>query len=114
MHIKALSVCSGFVSELWEQTEGFVLSCECMPFSLLCFAVCHLEWLGLDKQFLELFKGKLPLPRHGRFAFSYPWDNDKGMGPWPVSLNPVPIERLKVNSLLLKSDHQIKWRKGFV
>lgn len=94
--------------ELWELTGRFVFPAECAPFSLLCFAICHLEWRGLDKQFSELLKGKLPLPKQDRFEFSHPRDKDKETRLWPSSPSPVPIERLKVNSLFLKNGHQIK------
>lgn len=97
---------------LWEQTPRFVFPCECTPLSaLLC---CHLECRALDKQLLELFKEKLPLPKQGRLRRSHLGDNDKEPGPWPVSPNPAPIERWNVNSLFLKSGHQIQRRTGFV
>lgn len=78
--------------------ERSVCACECKPFSFLCSAICHhLGWRGLDKQFLDLFKGTLALPKQGLLGFSQPRDNDKEIGLWPVSPNPGPIEGLKGN-----------------
>lgn len=94
--------------ELWEQTGRFVFTAECAPFFLLCFAICHLEWRGLDKQFPELLKGKLPLPERDRLEFSHPRDEDKETGLRPSSPSRVTTETLKVNSLFLKNGHQIK------